>query len=404
MANVKVEKLVGKNIEDIEIEMVERKGAGHPDSMCDNAAEALSRKLSQYYIDHFGTILHHNVDKAALVGGRSEPKFGGGIVTEPIYFALIGRAICDVIKDNKLEKIPIQRLAREAIMESLEETFRYMDLKTDILIDCKVKTGSQDLVGLFDYRKQVPFANDTSFGVSFAPFSNTEKLVYKIEQFLQKEAIQRVPAIGEDIKVMGFRQKKDIKLTIATAMVDRLIDDLDSYVSIKEDIKEEVMKQVPKIIDPSYNVSVDINRADIIEKGVVYITVTGTSAESGDDGQVGRGNRTNGLITPNRPMSLEAAAGKNPISHVGKIYNVLAGICANEIADKVNGAKEVQVRILSQIGSPISQPLVASVNILPSTDAAWNSIQYESEKIVQDNLANITKLTELFLHRKVTVW
>jgi S-adenosylmethionine synthetase len=404
MANVKVEKLVGKNIEDVEIEMVERKGAGHPDSMCDNAAEALSRKLSQYYIDHFGTILHHNVDKAALVGGRSEPKFGGGIVTEPIYFALIGRAICDVIKDNKLEKIPIQRLAREAIMQSLEETFRYMDLKTDILIDCKVKTGSQDLVGLFDYRKQVPFANDTSFGVSFAPFSNTEKLVYKIEQFLQKEAIQRIPAIGEDIKVMGFRQNKDIKLTIATAMVDRLIDDLDSYVAIKEDIKEEVMKQIPKIIDPSYNVSVDINRADIIDKGVVYITVTGTSAESGDDGQVGRGNRTNGLITPNRPMSLEAAAGKNPISHVGKIYNVLAGICANEIADTVNGAKEVQVRILSQIGSPISQPLVASVNILPAEGAAWNNIQYEAEKIVQEKLTNITKLTELFLHRKVTVW
>ena len=404
MANVKVEKIVGKYIEDVEIEMVERKGAGHPDSMCDNAAETLSRKLSQYYIDHYGTILHHNVDKAALVGGRSEPKFGGGIVTEPIYFALIGRAICDVIKDNKLEKIPIQRLAREAIMESIEETFRYMDLKTDVIIDCKVKTGSQDLVGLFDYRKQVPFANDTSFGVSFAPFSNTEKLVYKIEQFLQKEAIQRIPAIGEDIKVMGFRQNNEIKLTIATAMVDRLIDDLDSYVSIKEDIKEEVMKQVPKIIDPSYNVSVDINRADIIEKGVVYITVTGTSAESGDDGQVGRGNRTNGLITPNRPMSLEAAAGKNPISHVGKIYNVLAGICANEIADTVTGAKEVQVRILSQIGSPISEPLVASVSILPTEDAAWNSIEYEAEKIVQDKLTNITKLTELFLHRKVSVW
>ena len=404
MANVKIEKLIGKNIEDVEIEMVERKGAGHPDSMCDNAAENLSRKLSQYYIEHFDTILHHNVDKAALVGGRSEPKFGGGIVTEPIYFALIGRAVCDVIREGKLEKVPIARLAREAIAESIEETFRYMDLKTDVIIDCKIKSGSQDLVGLFDYRKQVPFANDTSFGVSYAPFSNTEKLVYGIEQFLQKEAIQRIPAIGEDIKVMGFRQNNDIKLTIATAMVDRLIDDLDSYVSIKQEIAEAVLNQVCKIIDPSYNVSVDVNRADIIEKGVVYITVTGTSAESGDDGQVGRGNRTNGLITPNRPMSLEAAAGKNPVSHVGKIYNVLAGICAREIADNVAGAKEVQVRILSQIGKPISEPLIASVNILPEEDATWNTIEYEAEQIIQEKLANVTQLTELFLHRKVTVW
>jgi len=404
MANVKIERLIGKYIEDVEIEMVERKGAGHPDSMCDNAAETLSRKLSQYYIEHFGMILHHNVDKAALVGGRSEPKFGGGIVTEPIYFALIGRAVCDVIRDGKLEKVPISRLTREAITESLEETFRYLDLKTDVIIDCKIKSGSQDLVGLFDYRKQVPFANDTSFGVSHAPFSNTEKLVYGIEQFLQKEAIQRVPAIGEDIKVMGFRQNNDIKLTVATAMVDRLIDDLDSYVSIKEEITEAVLNQVCKIIDPSYIVSVDVNRADIIEKGVVYITVTGTSAESGDDGQVGRGNRTNGLITPNRPMSLEAAAGKNPVSHVGKIYNVLAGICAREIADSVAGAKEVQVRILSQIGKPISEPLVASVNILPEEDATWNTIEYEAEQIMQEKLANITQMTELFLHRKVSVW
>ncbi len=404
MANVKVESMIGRYIEDVEIEMVERKGAGHPDSMCDNAAEALSRKLSLYYIEHFDTILHHNVDKAALVGGRSEPKFGGGIVVEPIYFALIGRAICDIIREGKIIKVPIARLAREAISETLKETFRYLNLETDVLIDCKIKPGSQDLVGLFDYRKQIPFANDTSFGVSHAPFSNTEKLVYNIEQFLQKEAIQRIPAIGEDIKVMGFRQNKNIKLTIATAMIDQMVDDLDSYVAIKEDIQNEILNQVPKIIDPSYNVTVDINRADIIEKGVIYITVTGTSAESGDDGQVGRGNRVNGLITPNRPMSLEAAAGKNPVSHVGKIYNVLAGICAKEIADNVSGAREVQVRILSQIGKPISEPLVASINILPEEAANWNTIEYEAEQIVQEKLANITKLTELFLHKKVNVW
>ena len=404
MANVKVEKLIGRYIEDVEIEMVERKGAGHPDSMCDNAAEALSRKLSLWYIDHFDTILHHNVDKAALVGGRAQAKFGGRMVVEPIYFALIGRAICDVIQEGKLQKVPIARLAREAITECVEETFRYLDLKTDIIIDCKIKPGSQDLVGLFDYRKQVPFANDTSFGVSHAPFSNTEKLVYEVEQFLQNEAIQRIPAIGEDIKVMGFRQNKDIHLTIATAMIDQVIDDIDAYVSIKQDITEEILNQVPKIIDPSYKVSVDVNKADIIEKETVYITVTGTSAESGDDGQVGRGNRTNGLITPNRPMSLEAAAGKNPVSHVGKIYNVLAGICAGEISDNVKGAKDIQVRILSQIGKPISEPLVASVHILPEEGASWNTLQYEAEQIVQEKLTNITKLTDLFLHKKVTVW
>ncbi|MBD3226983.1 MAG: methionine adenosyltransferase [Candidatus Lokiarchaeota archaeon] len=404
MANIKVEKLAEPYIEDVEIEMVERKGAGHPDSMCDNAAETLSRKLSNWYLEKYGTVLHHNVDKAALVGGRSKPKFGGGIVTEPIYFALIGRAVCDIMRNGKLEKVPIQRLAREAITESLEETFRYMNLKTDIIIDSKIKSGSTDLVGLFDSKRKVPLANDTSFGVSHAPFSYTEKLVWEIEQFLQKEAIRRIPAIGEDIKVMGFRQNKNIKLTIATAMIDQLIDDMDSYVSIKNDITEAVLNQVPKIIDSSYNVEIDINQADIIEKNIAYITVTGTSAESGDDGQVGRGNRTNGLITPNRPMSLEAAAGKNPISHVGKIYNVLAGICANEIADNVDGAKDVEVRILSQIGKPISEPLIASVKVMPDKESAWNTIEYECQEIMKNKLENVTQMTNLFLHRKVSVW
>ncbi|MHA1250084.1 MAG: methionine adenosyltransferase [Candidatus Helarchaeota archaeon] len=374
MANIKVEKLLGTHIEDQEIEMVERKGAGHPDSMCDNAAEILSQKLCRWYIDNFGTILHFNVDKAALVGGRSEPKFGGGMVVEPIYFAIIGRAACDVIRGEKIEKVPIQRIAREAISESLENTFRYMNLKTDIIIDSRIKPGSVDLVGLFDYRKEIPLANDTSFGVSYAPLSTTERLVMGVEQFLQKEAIKRIPAIGEDIKVMGLRQGKNIKLTVATAMIDRLINDIDEYVSIKNDIIEEIKNFVSKTV------------------------------ESGDDGQVGRGNRTNGLITPNRPMSLEASAGKNPVSHVGKIYNVLAGICANEIADNVKGVKEVHVKILSQIGKPINEPLVASVCVMAEEGASWNTITYESEQIVQEKLKNITELTELFIHGKIKVW
>ncbi|MHA1271173.1 MAG: methionine adenosyltransferase [Candidatus Helarchaeota archaeon] len=405
MANVKIEKTVGRFIEDMEVEMVERKGAGHPDSLCDNAAEVLSRKLNKFYLENYGRIFHNNVDKAILISGQSEPKFGGGVVVEPIYLIIVGRAISNFLKDGKLEKMPIQRLAREAITETVENTFRYLNLKTDIVIESKIKPGSADLVGLFDYgANKIPLANDTSFGVAHAPFSNTEKLVYNIEQFLQKELIKTIPAIGEDIKVMGFRQNKEIKLTISIAMIDRLIDDLDAYVSIKDEIKENILKKVPKIIDPDFNVLIDINRADIIDKGLVYITVTGTSAESGDDGQVGRGNRVNGLITPNRPMSLEAAAGKNPVSHVGKLYNVLSNICADEIAKSVDGVKEVMVRILSQIGKPINEPLVASVSVLPESGANWNTIEYESNKIVQDKLTNITQLTKLLIDGKINVW
>jgi len=74
----------------------------------------------------------------------------------------------------------------------------------------------------------------------------------------------------------------------------------------------------------------------VIFQFCLYLTATGTSAEQGDDGQVGRGNRVNGLITPYRPMTLEAAAGKNPVSHVGKTYNIAARQICDKIVDDLN--------------------------------------------------------------------
>ncbi len=120
-----------------------------------------------------------------------------------------------------------------------------------------------------------------------------------------------------------------------------------------------------------------VNCADNGEN--IYLTVTGTSIEMGDDGATGRGNRGNGLITPMRPMTMEAIAGKNPVSHVGKIYNVLAQRAASEVAE-LDGVNEAYVTLVSKIGSPISQPLLRGVQIsgdlqmTPKMEAEVNSI------------------------------
>jgi S-adenosylmethionine synthetase len=74
------------------VEVVERKGLGHPDTICDALAEALSLSLCREYQQRFGAILHHNVDKALLCGGSAVPSFGGGTVTRPIDIYLAGRA------------------------------------------------------------------------------------------------------------------------------------------------------------------------------------------------------------------------------------------------------------------------------------------------------------------------
>ena len=137
-----------------------------------------------------------------------------------------------------------------------------------------------------------------------------------------------------------------------------------------------------------------VNTADDIKKKSVFLTVTGTSAEMGDDGSVGRGNRCNGLITPNRPMSMEATSGKNPINHIGKIYNLLSTQVAQEAIKKVDGIEEMYIRLLSQIGKPIDQPLVASVQVLPRKGVTLPEINSEIRVIVDDNLANVTSITE----------
>src|SRR4030065_974903 len=101
-------------------------------------------------------------------------------------------------------------------------------------------------------------------------------------------------------------------------------------------------------------VAITINAADNYEKNIYYLTVTGTSAECGDDGQVGRGNRANGLITPYRPMTLEATAGKNPITHTGELYTLGAKEISREITNvpDISGA---DCYLVSQIGKPITE-------------------------------------------------
>ena len=400
---INVELLRKQPIEELNTEIVERKGLGHPDYIADASAESVSIALSEYYLKEFGTILHHNVDKGLVVGGRSSPSFGGGYVEEPIYIIIAGRAVNQVIKNKEITRIPVGCIAINAIRQFIKENFRYLDPDEHVIIDYKIRPGSVDLVKIFDLGKKIPLANDTSFGVCFAPLSDTEKLVLETEKYLNsKELKKQLPEVGEDIKVMGLRRGKEIELTIAAAMISHLIPDLDHYISVKEEVKRRVEDLAAKITE--YPVKVKVNAADKPDKGIVYITVTGTSAESGDDGNTGRGNRVNGLITPCRPMSMEATAGKNPVSHVGKIYNVIAKMIANRIYEEVKGIREVYVKILGQIGRPIDDPLNIDVQTILHPEYKLSSVRADIEGIVNEELDNITRVTELILKRRVEIF
>jgi S-adenosylmethionine synthetase len=407
--NIEVELLRMQSVRDMRVELVERKGLGHPDYIADSASEVASRALCRYYLKEFGTILHHNLDKTLLVGGQANPRFGGGEVLEPIYIIVSGRATTEVRLEDGVHKVPFGKLVVEAVREWIKSNFRYLDPDSHVIIDYMIRKGSADLVTVFEAGKgSIPLANDTSIGVGLAPLTTLERLVYETERTLNsREFKKKYPAVGEDVKVMGLRRDKKIVLTIAAAIIDREVSNPYEYMKVKEDIVEEVKGLAHKIA-PDYEVEVYVNTADMPERGSFYLTVTGTSAEHGDDGQTGRGNRANGLITPMRPVSLEATAGKNPVNHVGKIYNVLAKLIAEKVYEEHKDLfSDVYVELLSQIGKPVDRPLIASVKLIPR-DIAMSSIPAHVKEdvvaIVDSYLSNITKITELVLNDQVTLF
>jgi S-adenosylmethionine synthetase len=387
--NIAIDILNQTPLEKQQIELVERKCLGHPDSIADGIAESISQALCRNYIDQCGGVLHHNTDQGEVVAGESRPEFGGGKIIKPIFILLDGRAT----KEFNGEYIATEPIALEAAKDYLRTILPELDFNRELIMDCRLGTGSTDLRDVFRPEEgTIPRANDTSFGVSYAPFSEIENCVREISSYIDNVLRPKYPAYGQDIKIMGLRQGNSIKLTLCCAMVDRYISSLSEYVDYRSRLQDEATAIAKKWTKRSVEVSV--NTADCDQECSLFLTVTGTSAEMGDDGSVGRGNRANGLITPNRPMSMEATSGKNPINHIGKIYNLLSSDLAHECVKKVDGIDEIQIRLLSQIGMPIDQPLVASVQIIPQPTVTLKEIEKDVYEIIDAGLANITSITD----------
>jgi len=394
--NIQIEALDQIPLEKQRIELVERKCLGHPDSLADGIAESISQALCKTYLDEFGFVLHHNTDQGEVVAGESAPKFGGGKMIRPIYVLIDGRAT----KQFNGVTLPTDAVAVEAAHKYIHKILPELNLSRDLMIDCRLGTGSTDLRDVFKPSQgKVPRSNDTSFGVGHAPFSEVETIIKNSADYIDTKLRKKYPAIGQDIKIMGLRDGNTITLTIACAIVDRYCKDIREYSEYMSLLNEEITAIAKK--STKRKVLVHVNTADDIKKKSVFLTVTGTSAEMGDDGSVGRGNRCNGLITPNRPMSMEATSGKNPINHIGKIYNLLSTQVARECVTKVDGIEEMYVRLLSQIGKPIDQPLVASVQVLPKSGVKLKDINADILEIIDSQLANVTSITEKVIEGKL---
>lgn len=376
-------------------EMCEHKGVGHPDTLTDGICEAASRELSRRYRRDFGRVLHHNLDKGLLLAGRSEPRFGGGRVLQPMRFIVCGRAM------------PLAG-GQAAADVAIEAARAY--LRTCIAFDpapdairAEIGETSASLQQVFASGHAVPRANDTSFGTGFAPYSRLERSVLQLAEVIRSPEFRaRFPAAGADFKIMGCRMGEAVTLTVALAFVDRHVESVAHYYATKRAMYAHLTASLalPAVATLHIN-RLDDPRAE--DESGLYVTVTGLSGEMGDDGQVGRGNRVSGLITPGRPMSLEAVAGKNPVSHVGKLYNVLASLIARDIHAKVAGVSGVGVQLLSAIGEPIDQPELAGIE-LDAPGGLSATMRLQSAEIADAWLADIEQVTTMIIDGKLALY
>ena len=81
----------GADFRALDVEIVECKGKGHPDTLADDLADALSNAYSLYTREECGAILHHNFDKLCLLGGASDVRYGSGRLTRKIKILVNGR-------------------------------------------------------------------------------------------------------------------------------------------------------------------------------------------------------------------------------------------------------------------------------------------------------------------------
>jgi S-adenosylmethionine synthetase len=383
------------------IEIVERKGLGHPDYICDSIMNEISVALSREYKKRFGEIVHHNIDKGLLVAGQTEGRFGGGIIKKPMLMVFGDRATFEVGKD----KIDVNAIAVETAKNWFKTRLRFVDPEKHVRYQVEIKPGSAELTDIFQRKGQFLGANDTSAAVGYAPLTPTESLVLETEKYLNSQAFKRkFPESGEDIKVMALRRDSQLEMTISMAFVDRFIESEADYFSKKERIFEELRSFV--VSDSGFEkADLNLNTLDVRGRGLsgIYTTVTGTSAEEADSGEVGRGNRANGIISLNRPSSSEAAAGKNPVSHVGKIYNLLSFRIAGRIVTEVSGVDEAYVWLLSRIGVPIDQPAIASTQLVLPATTRLGDVSSKVEGIMDDELSRLNEFCNDLAEGKIPV-
>lgn len=406
---------IKKTINEIDFEVVETKGKGHPDNICDTLAEKISSNYSKYCLTKFGVILRHMIDKLSILGGGSKVKFGQGEMISPIRVLVNGR-FTDRYGDNKIDYMII---VKNTIIDYFQKLFPLLDTKKYLVIvdnthhnegpgvvyniDDSTKNERKSFFEVInkedlDRHNNHFRCNDTSTTVSYFPMSNLELAVYNIEKFLNSIEYKTVHKwVGNDIKVMGIRKHNKVEITCCVPLISLYVSSLEDYKNKLDNIKKDIELITKQYFDNQ--IVVYLNTRDNFNKNDLYLTAIGSAVESGDEGAVGRGNRSRGVIPFSRNFSMEASCGKNPVYHTGKLFTAIGDIISEKIYE--NFHLENVVYCTSKMGDKIANPWNISVEVNGSVSLA---IKSEIDKLVNDELTNHYKTTlELINRNKIKV-
>lgn len=401
------------NVNNQKFEVVETKGKGHPDNICDTLAEKISANYSKYCLEQYGVILRHMIDKLSILGGGSKVKFGGGEMIAPIRMLINGR----FTNKYRNKKIDYMQIVTNTIKDYFKELFPLLDVDKYLLIIDNTHhnegpgviynsddTTNNERMKFFEAVDNQDAArhnnhnkcNDTSTTVSYYPMSKLEQTVLNIEQTLNSDKYKKKnPWTGNDIKVMGIRKDKKIEVTCCVPLISKYIKDISDYKNKLKMIEKDINKIINKFFKNN-ETYLYLNTRDSYENNDLYMTLIGSAIESGDEGAVGRGNRSRGVIPFSRNFSMEASCGKNPVYHTGKLFTAIGDLLSQKIYDEFK--VENVVYCTSRMGDSIKNPWNVSVELNK------NISDYDKKKIdkyVNDILKNHDKVTEEIINRNL---
>ena len=375
--------LAGEPLGRRRVELVERKGLGHPDTLCDFLVESVSFALNRLYLERLGTIPHYNVDKALLVAGQCDKGFGWGRMRQPMELVIGDRATFAVDGTT----LPIAETVGAAVDAWVTTHLPHVRAGEDLRVRLALAPGSEELRAIYAPGRPV-MSNDTCGASGYAPLSPLETLVLAIEAHLNGPSFKsRFPDTGQDVKVFAFRDGEDVAITIAMPLLAASTASEAAYFQRKEAILADL---AGRFAGEPVAIEWALNALDRSGRGAAgaYLSVTGTSAEDADSGQVGRGNRANGLIAFARPTGGEAAAGKNPVAHAGKIYSVFSHHLARCLHARCPGLDEVYVHLAARIGDPVDEPRVA-VEVVLAKGATLIDVEASMRGVVAAEVARL---------------